>query len=111
MKPKKIPWVYQGSRKISQREASNQNFIYSIVSGFVGIGGLVPGFTMTILGKINNVGEAGTVEFWKSERRQYKTSKITGKRQLNSRWELYRMRLTNTDGEVLSDTTRSFKTY
>lgn len=105
------PWSYQGSKRISQKDASNQSFIYSIVSGFVGIGGLIPGFIMLIVGKANNVGEAGTVEFWKSEERQYKTSQITGKRQLNARWALYRMRLTSTDGEVLSDTTRSFKTY
>lgn len=105
------PWSYLGSQRISQREASNQSFIYSIVSGFVGIGGLIPGFAMAILGKINNVGEAGTLEFWKSEKRQYKTSQITGKRQLNAKWALYRMRLTSTDGEVLTDTTRSFKTY
>lgn len=105
------PWSYQGSQRISQKDASNQSFIYSIVSGFVGIGAIIPGFVMIILGKINNVGEAGTVEFWKSEKRQYKTSQITGERQLNAKWALYRMRLTSTDGEVLSDTTRSFKTY
>lgn len=105
------PWSYQGKKRVTQKEASDEKFVYDIVSDLLGIAYFAPKIVMEIIGHANHVGETGTIESWKSEKRRYKTSQITGKRQLDSKWELYRVRFTNSDGVVLSDTTNSYKVY
>ncbi|MET3618100.1 hypothetical protein ABID14_001735 [Peptoniphilus olsenii] len=105
------PWTYQGKRKVSQKEASDEAFLYGLVSDLLVYPLVAPKFVMDIIGHANHVGETGTIESWKSEKRRYKTSQITGKKQLDAKWELYRVRFTNSDGEVLSDTTNSYKVY
>ncbi|WP_205051525.1 hypothetical protein [Peptoniphilus gorbachii] len=105
------PWSYQGKKRVMQKEASDEDFIYGLVSDLFAVPYIVPKIVMDIIGKSHHVGETGTIESWKSEKRRYKTSQITGKKQLDSKWVLYRVRFTNSDGEVLSDTTNSYKVY
>ena len=105
------PWTYSGSTTITQKQAGNYATIYNIISGLFGLDGLAPTYASILVGNAHHIGSSGTIQVWKSEKRKYKTSQITGKKQLDSKWDLARMKFTNSDGEVLFDTTRSFKTY